>query len=47
MIRARVGVSDLMPLRAAALQVQARRGAQFAPPKSYELRLIKYNAPKK
>ncbi|GGR75644.1 hypothetical protein GCM10008959_40860 [Deinococcus seoulensis] len=32
MIRARVDVRDLMTLRAAALQVQARRGAQFAPP---------------
>ncbi|MCD0155735.1 hypothetical protein [Deinococcus sp. 6GRE01] len=31
MIRARVDVRDLMTLRAAALQVQARRGAQFAP----------------
>ncbi|MFN4252984.1 hypothetical protein [Deinococcus sp.] len=32
MIRARVDVRDLMTLRAAALQAQARRGAQFAPP---------------
>ncbi|MCD0160387.1 hypothetical protein IHN63_03605 [Deinococcus sp. 6YEL10] len=32
MIRGRVDVRDLMTLRAAALQVQARRGAQFAPP---------------
>jgi hypothetical protein len=35
MIRARVDVRDLMTLRAAALQVQARRGAQFAPPEVF------------
>lgn len=31
MIKARVEIRDLMTLRAAALQVHARRGAQFAP----------------